>query len=129
MAQRISCFKQRPTIISSKDLIAMKLTPRRLQRPNNLEMLLCFISGYDQLEIACFGSRYQPALLGLKQYISSNGLEKLPWSKILLHWSKGTNQAFPFEDKEWLDFLQVYDEKIALKRLLQSIFHIQKFKR
>ena len=118
----IGCSKVQQHTISSNGLTDMRLIQKQSQKMSSFEIFVSYINGYDQSEQGCSKSKYLLAMKELKQYISSNNLQGLSWSKILLHWSKADLPEFPFEDNEWLGLLQVYNEEMALKRLLQFTY-------
>lgn len=106
---------------SPNELIVGRSTRKLLKKAIGIETLLSYINGYDQSKADYL--MLKSATIAVRQYISLNNLSRLSWSKILLHQAKeGSNQNFPFSDKEYLDLVQVRNEKQALERLLE-FFH------
>ena len=119
--QRITSFKSEvpSKYLSSK--IVTKSTRLQKTSKSKISNLMNFIDGYGLwLPMENFGNN-APLVLFLRQYISSNNLYQLAWSKILLFYMKEGNPHFPFEDDEVLELLQICNEQTALKRLLQFI--------
>jgi hypothetical protein len=108
---------------SPNELIVGRSTRKHPKKVIGIETLLSYINGYDQSKADYL--KLKSATIAVKQYIYSNNLSELSWSKILLHQAKegsSPKNPFPFSDNEYLDIVQVSNEKQALKRLLQ-FFH------
>ena len=125
---RSESSKLRPYTISSKDQIDTKSTRKRLMRKTVFETYVFSTSGSDLSKEESLESRREQATETLKQYISSNNLLGLSWSRILLRWVREGDPEFIFSDQEWLSMLQIRNELTAYIRLHQLILQTLKQK-